>query len=321
MSDHNQQLIDGHLDCTLSPSEESQLALWLHADPENAIRFASAVMLHDRLHTLLDAGSAKHPSAPAIQPRNRVHRRLSPFNAAVASILATVILIVIGLIGPRNRPISAAILELDRIIASQAGLLGSSYQIFVEAKRTWKENGNKPRPESNRPPKPPLDMATVHVSGHQFVLHRTDQDGNLFITGRNNITSWAIRTDGPVRVSQDLDRFNHDLPGHEHDFPLTSLTDGLSLLKQSYEIRLEQQPASQLSKLVAERLPGRRGPRMVEILYTRSSGMIESLHFIDMPYGPDRLDLRMELLETHSFAPDFFDHTTHHNPDQTVLEE
>ncbi len=319
MSDHIQDLIDGHLDGILTPRQEDALARWLCAKPENASRFASDVMLHDRLHTVFSASPVTTPSPHVVAAR--IRRRSGPFTAAVGLAFVIAIFIAVGSVSMRSQPVSAGVVELERIIATQTGLLGSSYRIFVEAKRSWKETRRKPRPESSRPPKPPLDLAVVHASGRQFVLLRTDRNGLPFITGRNNTSSWAISPDGPVRVSRDLDRFHHDVPGHEHDFPLTCLTDGLSLLRRSYELRLDQQSTPERSKLVAERRPGHRGPRTVEIVYDGASGVIESLRFFDMPYGPDRLDLRMELLETPAFTPDFFDHTTHHKPDRTVLEE
>src|SRR3954454_6368998 len=51
-------LISGYLDEVLSPDEHAALDLWLKGSPENARRFAQAVLLHDRLGGVLRATAA-----------------------------------------------------------------------------------------------------------------------------------------------------------------------------------------------------------------------------------------------------------------------
>ncbi|MEM7391907.1 MAG: FecR family protein [Verrucomicrobiota bacterium] len=49
--------INGYLDHSLSTDEEKDLADWIKADPANAKRFAMATMLHDRLHSEIQAAA------------------------------------------------------------------------------------------------------------------------------------------------------------------------------------------------------------------------------------------------------------------------
>ena len=57
MSASIDSLIHGYLDETLTAEQQNELANWIKAGPENARRFAEAVLLHDRLRTELLVGA------------------------------------------------------------------------------------------------------------------------------------------------------------------------------------------------------------------------------------------------------------------------
>jgi hypothetical protein len=42
------------------------------------------------------------------------------------------------------------------------------------------------------------------------------------------------------------------------------------------------------------------------------------MRFVQMPYGPDRLDLRLSLVSEEELSSDFFEHTSHHTPDRKI---
>jgi hypothetical protein len=63
------------------------------------------------------------------------------------------------------------------------------------------------------------------------------------------------------------------------------------------------------------------GPGRVEISYDALTGDIHQLRFIDMPYGPDRLTLRMTLVSEDSLEPAFFSHDSHHPPEWRIEQE
>jgi hypothetical protein len=261
--------------------------------------------------------------------------------------------------------------ELRRLIAAQETQLIRTYRIAVEdlpSVRRRRRVGS-----TERPPKPPLDGAVLHVRpGNQFVLIRTLPSGEKFVTGSNGRTSWAVRPDGPVRFSTDLTRFNHDLPGHEHGFPLLEIKRGLSQLSQAYDVQLlpiepaedrqetppgvttnsaESNSAESASQelgshelatdgstrneladpastsnpptrlLVAVKKPGHRGPQRVEITYAVPTGQIRQLRFIEMPYGPEHLTVRLTQEEDRPLDDSFFDHQSHHDATRIVEEE
>ncbi|MFO1000599.1 MAG: hypothetical protein U0936_09680, partial [Planctomycetaceae bacterium] len=208
--------------------------------------------------------------------------------------------------------------ELQRLIELNARPMDRTYQITVEEAVLPRRGRRGPSPEDGRPPKAPMDGATLYVrDGQQFVLRRIT-DAGPFVTGCNGTSSWAVRADGPVRSSRDLNRFNRDLPGHEHEMPLVNIHDGLERVRRAYDVQLlpvedseSSGPATRL--LVAIRHPKERGPKRVEISYEVESGLIRQMRFIEMPYGPESLTLRLTLLSEESLEERFFDHESHHD--------
>ncbi len=326
-------LIDGYLDETLSPDEHAALARWLKAAPENAQEFARAVLLHDRLRGELLAQAAAESETASRLSRGSWPRRLRPLVALAGVLLAMAALVLVLLRGLAETPVSAAVVELNRLIVSSTRPTDRTYQITVEDRTLSQARGPGSEPfDWGRPPKPPLDGAVLHVRGkNQFVLVRMTKEGLPFVTGSNGKTSWAARPDGPVRVSPDLTRFNRDVPGHEHAMPLSNIKEALERLRTAYEVQLlpvetaegdvrSEERSTRL--LVAVKKRGYRGPRRVEITYDVASGRIQQMRFIKMPYGPDRLTLRLDLNEERDLGAAFFDHASHHAADRTVeLEE
>jgi len=326
------EFIDGYLDDALTADQQAELSAWIKANPENARIFAEAMLLHDRLRNTLgtaETPDAIHPSLTVESPRGWLGG--SWLMSSLARTTATAAVLVLGLatlwfsIGTQTA--SAAIRELDRIIVNSMKSKDRTFDIVVEDitnDRRWKRSA---RPESQRPPKPPLDGATLYVrSGNQFVLNRKTQEGLPFITGSNGQQSWAVNPRGPVKVSDDVNEFNRDLPGHESSVPLTNLHDGLEQLKVAYDLTFaalgpeeyQAEDGHEMRQLIAVKKPKERGPQRVEIVYDGATGGILRMRFIQMPYGPDRLDLRLLLVSEEDLPPDFFQHTSHHTPDRKV---
>ena len=109
--------------------------------------------------------------------------------------------------------------------------------------------------------------------------------------------------------------------------PLINIHDGLERLREAYEVQLlpveEQEDKSSLEDepsrlLVAVKKRSYRGPKRVEITYSVRSGLIRQMRFVEMPYGPQRLTLRMTLVEGQLLGETFFDHESHHAVDRVV---
>ncbi|MFO1004946.1 MAG: hypothetical protein U0929_03225 [Planctomycetaceae bacterium] len=322
-------LISRYLDDGLTSDELREFQNWLRSSPEHIRQFTRSCWLHDRLRGELQAISQVPPtplSSPLAQPVASSRR---PLGARVLVACMAVVVAVLSLVWWEvgTTQVSAAS-ELNRLIVAQESTLDKTYEIDVEEIAASRHRMSK-RSDDQRPPKPPLDGAVLHVRhGGQFVLIRDQPDGRPFITGSNGLTSWAIRPDGPVRFSRDLTRFNRDLPGHEQDIPLIQIEDGLKQIREAYDTHLlpienvednSGQLASRL--LVAVKKRGYRGPQRIEMTYTVATGQIRQLRFVEMPYGPERLTLRMTLVEERTLPADFFDYQSHCSADRIVEEE
>jgi hypothetical protein len=330
------ELIDGYFDDDLSPEQQKLLSDWIKYAPEHARLFAQAALLHDRLRNTMmatddsqcDFGAPERNKVPQSRFRDFwLTNSLGKTSAAAALLVAGLLTLWFSVGTPRA---SAAIRELDRIIVSSLQWKDRAYEIVVEDV-TPERRGKQPAgPESQRPPKPPLDGAKLYVrAGNQFVLIRKTEEGLPFVTGSNGQQSWAVNTRGPVRVSSDIHRFDHDLPGHETSVPLTNLHEGLQQLKRSYDLTFsslgpeEYQPEDghEARLLVALKKPRDRGPQRVEIVYDSTTGRILRMRFVQMPYGPDRLDLRLSLVSEEELPTNFFEHATHHAPNRKIETE
>jgi hypothetical protein len=235
------------------------------------------------------------------------------------------ILLLAGLLLLSNRNQLSASQEFSRMLKSLSR--GDRlYSINVE-EMVLPSKRQRDKHDSSRPPKPTLEGAKLYVRGlDQFVLMRFRDDGVPFVTGSDGQIGWAIAPSGPVRISADTQRFNRDLPGHEHSIPLGNLSQGLEQIQKAYAVEIvvaapSEQLQEQEAMLIAIKKPGERGPKRIEIQYGRNSGRIAQIRFIEMPYGPDRLTVRLTLIEELSLPSPFFHHTHHHSTDHEVIDE
>ena len=328
-----QTLIDGYLDETQSPEEHRALVQWLEETPEHRQQFVDSLLLHDRLRgELLAMSTTALPfDANAIENTVPRRRRLNSAKTVLGFVVTLVVLMAVFWRGVGETSASAAAIELNRLIKASAHATDRTYQICVEDVAVPPNRDDRRNPfDFGRPPKPPIDGAILHVRrGNQFVLIRKTSTGEPFVTGSNGRTSWAVRPDGPARVSTDLNRFNRDLPGHESGIPLINIEEGLEQLRGSYDVQLlpierddpDVQSDESLRLLVAVKKKGFRGPRRVEITYAVATGQIREMRFVGMPYGPEKLTLRLTLLEEQDQDALFFDHESHHARERIVEEE
>ncbi|GAA4451545.1 hypothetical protein [Novipirellula rosea] len=327
MSVDYQELIHGYLDDSLSSEQQAQLNQWIKSDPKHARQFASYIMLHDRLRNELAASEndATYVVLPN-KPRSSVWGRWS---SGLASTACAVLLAVALLWQTADAPsASAAIAELNRIIEANDLPMDRTFMISVLEAVIPPKHQDPNSPERRRPPKPSLDGAVLDVRGsNQFVLTRKTAQGEFFITGSNAAISWAVRPDGSVRYSDDLNRFARDLPGHEDGLPINNLHDGLEALRTAYDLELlpreDSEPAAMRDseiyrQMVAVKKPGFRGAARVEIRYAESSGKISEMRFEEMSYGPQKITLTMTAIEERNLPDNHFDHSPHHGPEQAV---
>ncbi|TWT65216.1 anti-sigma factor family protein [Allorhodopirellula solitaria] len=327
MNPKYQKLIHGYLDNSLSTEQQSELNQWIKADPKHARQFASSMMLHDRLRSEL--ATSQEEAAPVVAASRLPSRLWRRRSFALAS-TACVLLLAFSLLWQSvdTPSASAAVVELNRIIEANEHSTDRTFLISVLEAVIPPKHRDPGSPERRRPPKPSLDGAVLDVRGsNQFVLKRMTPRGELFITGSNGETSWAVRPDGPIRYSDDLTRFARDLPGHEDRLPINNLHDGLEALRTAYDLELLPQEAPDRAagqehptdrRMLAVKKPGFLGAARVEIQYAESSGKIREMRFDDMAYGPQRIALTMTATKEQTFPDDYFDHSSHHGQERVV---
>jgi hypothetical protein len=325
------ELIQKYLDGEISKQELRSLQDLLESDKGSLDCFIENAYLHDRLRGQFQAQSAIRivdaPCSTTPQPatfRFPISRRRILTGAAIAATA----LFAFALWKTGNSNALAGVSELRRVIAASSPQSIRVYSIDVEPiSESLPSKRRRIDSDDKKPIKPPLDQAMLYIRGTQeFVLMRKTRRGEDFITGCDGQSSWAISPDGPVRVSDDLARFNRDVPGHEFSMPLCNLSDALEQLQSVSEIALlpvEYADADQENReprrlLVATKKRGQRGPRRVEITYFAESGVIEHVRFVDMPYGPERITVRLSLTQTPALPDDFFTHHAHHATDREI---
>lgn len=274
----------------------------------------------------MTAEPPRQSSAQAVSRTNNFPRSyFRRFSGLAATAALTLAVLLLFRLGGENSAAVAASAEISSLITENKRPKDRTYHINVENAITIDRRRNRQNSSEKRPPKPPMDDAILHVAGSgQFVLIRRTPDGRPFVTGSNGSQSWAVRPDSPVRTSTDLQRFNRDLPGHEYSLSLTELPTTLQQLQQSFDVQVvnagpDDDTAARL--LIATRRRGSPGPRRIEIEYHATSHEIHQIRFIDMPYGPERLTLRLTLTSRDAQPAGFYNHSAHHLPELPVEQE
>lgn len=341
MSGADSARIWAFLDRQLSPAEKAEFDDWLRESIEHRAEFARVAMLHDRLRGLLGDGKrlesrfeafSDKPGKTIGQRRTTLERgiRWAISSAAVAAVF------VLGLAlwqGVGSSELRASVIELQRLNDWSRRLESRSFRIRVLADRPQPEKGRRGREKSepgvSPPPKRPLDGALLHARGDsQFVLEQQSPGEGIFLTGYDGEVGWSVSPQGNVRTSRDPNRFNRDVPGHEHQLPLNSLFASLDRLEAAYRIQIfpaaePEVPAATgaTSLLVASKKRGHRGSERIEVTYESTSGRILGMRITDMPYGPRRLDLELKLEAEGTLEQGFFSYKSHHDGKRPVSSE
>jgi len=336
-------LISGYLDDQLDAQQLQHLQQLLLQSPQLTDHFARQHLLHDRLRNMgmlasaATAGTLSARSAPVVPVSGRSfvsRRQLRRFLTAVCVLLIGVSAGLLFWSGLAGTPAAAASAELQRLLQASARQVDRTWQLAVEETVVpdLRRRRTVPGRAAQRPPKVSLDGALLCVrSGGHFVLTRTLPDGTQFLTGSDGVCSWAVRPDQSVRVSRNPAHFSRDIPGHEHSMSFVQIDQLLAQLKSNYHMQVfpgatatnaAEESAEQTDQLmIAVRRRKVPGPGRVEISYDALTGDIHQLRFIDMPYGPDRLTLRMTLVSEDSLEPAFFSHDSHHPPEWRIEQE
>ena len=313
------ELINGHLDGTLSKEDQVSLQDWLKAGRGNTDRFAQAVMLHNRIrvHYLTLKANLEHVDSirVATVPRKRMSRRFVMAGSLASLILGGFLYLTML---SRSTPSVIAIAEYHQLVIQGRQPADRTYRItFVKDPNDLPETSGKNRQ------KPPEDASNtgndpmLYVrDGRQFVYARKANDGRQFFIGGNTKQSWAVRPGEPPAVGDPLN-FTEGLPAGLYLAPILSFFEGQEkMLVHDYNLELRQ-PAKSAKLFVAVKKPDtKQGPRRIEILFSAASGKISEMRI--WPETPDHRRTNhtlIQLVSEQKLADNWFTHEFHH-PDR-----
>ena len=215
-------------------------------------------------------------------------------------------------------PTEAAAASLERIIAVAQQSIDRTYTIRVIDEYPT----STPRNEKQGN----IDGAILHVRGpNKYVLIRELKDGRQRFTGCDGTESWAMREDGPVHVSSDLNRFRGGLPGEQQDLPFINLQSQLKQLQEKYfveslpEAGREFEGRAMMGLVCLRKSHEVRGPKRVELWADRKTGAIHRMLMDNLPRGKGGpRSVMIQLKNESEFPADFFSHTAHHEPGRQI---
>jgi hypothetical protein len=155
-----ERLISDYLDDALAPDEVAELFRWIHAHPDNAARFASAVFIHRRLEHRLSAMRRLQQHAGVAMPDEQA----SPMSEAMPIYAATAAKpqaspasdappakVRLALASWRVRTVAAAIVLMVGVVAFLAWPRSSPARLLAAENATW-GGGAAPRRQGERLP-------------------------------------------------------------------------------------------------------------------------------------------------------------------------
>ena len=308
-------LINGHLDSSLSTDEQRALNDWIKADPENARRFALAVMLDDRIHlqyhsmkvTLEHFGNSR----PATSSRPQSSHRIA-ITAVVACLLMIAFFYSRASFQPS--PSDDAISAFHELVVNGRKPADHTYRITFVSDDVESSAKGAVKPNLNAGKTINEKMLYVR-DGRFFVCTWKTADGGTFVTGNNDQESWSMPPGGELIRSADRMEFIGGLPSSDHLAPILCLYDHQEkVLSSFYNLELRKK-SKLLNSVVAGKKPDtQRGPRRIEIDFDPSTENLIEMRI--WPETPDHRRMsytRIELVSSESldqnwFTPDFHLH-------------
>lgn len=279
-------LIDGGGDGDATAA--SRLRERLRDDPAAIAEYAAQMRMHALL-TWKHGGASVKPVRPAVAAR-----RWMGIAAAAAAIIG-----LFAVMMPRSAPAAAAA-ALDRMlaVARRGGDRTYVFSVLAGSRGIAVKGGLVSF----------VDGARLHLgAGGEFLYDSPVSDGTRRLTGSDGRSSWEQWGDAAARVSSDPAYFRHHIPGEREHFTLLDPAAGIALLRDGYEVTLDESGGSIQRLTAVKRRREFRGPREARVAFEKDSGTIVEMEFDGLPQargGPSAVRLTLESRETH--PPGFF---------------
>lgn len=301
-------------------AERAELARLLASSPGNRRRFLEHTALHGMLSREAKAGALAEDPHVFFRKQEggsmaKPSRLLGFWLPAAAAVIVACVAILVF------KPVNA-MAALDRVILAMNEARDRSYSIKVIDPGS--DAGTTRADRGRFPPSNHLDGASLWLRGSgEFVLSQNLPNGETRIIGGDGKQSWSIRGDGPVRVSPDPDRFGRAIFQPNGEVAFLDLHTQLDQLKRLYRIEWLDRGSRDTWKLRGFRLSHEQGgPREIELWFDPDTGLVQRMILDELPRGNGGpRSLAIILRSTEALAPDFFQHSKHHEPQRTVLQE
>ena len=284
----------------------------------------------ERIHAVMQRLDAEFATgslnvASTSVPHGR--RRFAILTSALT--IAAAVMVMFAVFGP-HQSVSAAMASLDKVMEAAAKPFDHTYTVcVVEEYPRNKRPKNLSQEAWDREAPEQIDGATIHVRGaDEYVMTVMLKTGMTRTSGCDGRVSWSFREDGPVHVSEDLNRFRGGMPGSQQDMPLLNIHANLSQLKIGYDVELadEQDTGTDgtlLSQLNCIRKSNDvRGPKQVNVWFDAEDGTVHKMLLDGLPRGRGGpKSVMLELVDQPTLPSNFFSHETHHEPGKRIRYE
>lgn len=254
-------------------------------------------------------------------------RRFAILTSALT--IAAAVMIMFSVFGP-HQSVSAAMASLEKVMEAAAMPFDRTYRVrVVEEYPRDKRPKNLSQQAWDRQAPEQIDGATIYVRGaDEYVMIVMLKTGKTRTTGCDGKISWAFREDGPVHVSEDLNRFRGGMPGSQQGMPLLNIHSNLSQLKVGYDVELTDAKetgtaATLLSQLNCIRKSNDvRGPKQVNVWFDAEDGTVHKMLLDGLPRGRGGpKSVMLELVDQPALPTNFYSHETHHEPGKRIRDE
>ncbi|EMI22341.1 hypothetical protein RMSM_00731 [Rhodopirellula maiorica SM1] len=265
----------------------------------------------------------------SIAPPHERHgrRRFAILTSALT--MAAAVMVMIAVFGP-HQSVSAAMASLEKVVEAAAKPLDRTYAVSVVEEYSRDKRPRKLSQEAwGREAEEQIDGATLYVRGaNQYVMTVMLNTGEKRTSSYDGQQSWAMRENGPVHTSTDLNRFRGGLPGGQQDIPFLNIHAHLSQLRTGYQIELGDERADAIDGTALSQLIGVRksrdvrGPKRVEIWFDSDNGTVYRMLLDGLPRGGGGpKSVMLELIDQSDLASQFFSHESHHESGRRVVSE
>jgi hypothetical protein len=225
---------------------------------------------------------------------------------------------------------NAAMVSLQKILKATSEPLDRTYVIRLLEEYSREKKPQRLSQEAwNVESVEDVDGALLFVRGvDQFVLRMPLRSGGMRTLGCDGETSWAFRDNGPVHVSNNLNRFRGALPGQQQDLPLINIFEHVNQLQNGYDITLEEYAGFLKGGVTLAKISGVRnsrdvrGPKQIELFFNSETGVLHTIRLDGLPRGRGGpKSVLFELKDQSDLGKAFFSHISHHDGQKEIREE